>query len=255
MNPKVAFIQLFGALFMRGEMLKAEKLLNCIPLDYIDDPDILMLRKDAEGRLAELRKWNREGRPFSENHANLNDFPKFELAISKIRKMKGIKRALDIGCYTGDFISNLADWGIETVGMDIHKELVEKLNRENKKKNLAFIFGSIDFSSRDDARHKFLWDSFDLITAFDVLEHTFDFDRAVENMELLAKNNAWILINLPRMTIGYQDEAFEHLRMFSETQLNEYFGKKKNYKMETCQDERGRDTSFISYQVQKGGQK
>lgn len=243
MNPKASFIQLLGALFTRGEMLKAEYLLlNCVPLDIVDDPDILIVRNEALGRLKELRRWNKEGRPFSENHANLNDFPKFTLATQKIRKLKGIKRMLDVGCYTGDFLRHWADEGMECVGVDIHRFLVDKMNIENKKPKLKFLFGQAENLD------KVVTGKFDLVTAFDVLEHCFDFDKAVNAIEKVAKKDGWILINLPRMTIGYKDEAFEHLRMFSETQLNEYFGNRKNYKMETCQDELGRDTSFILYQ-------
>ncbi len=244
MNPKFAWIQLFGNLFTRGEMLKAEKLLDCVPLDYINDPDIDMVRDEAINRLKELRDWNKNGRPYSENHANLNDFPKFELAIKKIREKKDIKSALDIGCYTGDFISNLSDWGIDCVGVDIHRELVKKLNAENTRPNLKFVFATIDdefFTFITDIRR------YDLITAFDVLEHVFDFDRAVSNIEAVANPGALILINLPRMTPGYIDEAYEHLRMFSEAQLDEYFGNRKDYKLEVCHDELGRETSFISY--------
>lgn len=243
MNSKVHFIQLFGDLFMRGEMLKAEQLLlNCVPLDIVDDPDIAAVKEEAFNRLAELRRWNKEGRPYSDAHANLNDYPKFGFAVSKIRKLKGIKRSLDVGCYTGDFVRQLADDGIDAWGVDIHKELIEKLEKDNKRPSVHFRF------CQAENLVNLFGEDFELVTAFDVLEHCFDFETAVRAIENVTKKGGTIMINLPRMTLGYKDEAFEHLRMFSENYLNSFFGDRKKYKMETCQDELGRDTSFITYQ-------
>ena len=90
-------------------------------------------------------------------------------------------------------------------------------------------------------------EKFDIITAFDVLEHVLDFDKALVEIERVCKKNGLIIINLPRMSIGYKDDSYEHLRMFSDKDVKRIWGKKKNYKFQLCQDELGRDTSFITY--------
>ena len=88
---------------------------------------------------------------------------------------------------------------------------------------------------------------FDIVTAFDVMEHVVDLDRALLEIERVCKPGGLIIINLPRMTSGYKDEAFEHMRMLSDQDIEEIWGKKDNYTFELCKDELGRDTSFITY--------
>jgi len=56
-----------------------------------------------------------------------------------------------------------------------------------------------------------------------------------------------VIINVPRMTPRYKDEALEHVRMLGEKDINRLWGKNKDYTFELCKDELGRDTSFITY--------
>jgi hypothetical protein len=49
------------------------------------------------------------------------------------------------------------------------------------------------------------------------------------------------------MTTGYKDESHEHLRMFSDKNIEDVFGKKRDYCFEFCEDELGNPTSFITY--------
>ena len=163
--------------------------------------------------------------------------------MAKNKILSRYKNILDIGCYSGVFLREMANikhinGKFICVGMDIHKELMDILSKQNP--DIVFKFGlaeSIPFESK----------SFDVVTAFDVLEHVLNFWGALDEIERVCKKGGLILINLPRMTIGYKDESGEHLRMFDDNMINSNWGHKKDFKFEFCNDELGRPTSFISY--------
>ncbi|MEK6897068.1 MAG: class I SAM-dependent methyltransferase [Nanoarchaeota archaeon] len=243
---KTMFLNNFQNLFSRGEMLKAEKLINhCVPIELEDDLLVLELRKHVGARMSEIRSWNIHGRPKPESYATLVsplDFPKFALAHKKIKELRKSLRILDIGCYTGDFIKLLSKEGHDCSGVDIHKDLMHKLNSENNG-DPNFIF------SRAEEVGQRWGEEFDVVVAMDVLEHCLNVSAAVNSIESVAKKSALIMINLPVMEEYYTDEAYEHLRMFSERQIIKLFGSKKNFNLETCYDELGRKTNFITYNI------
>jgi SAM-dependent methyltransferase len=243
-NIKSAVILTYAELFSRGEMLKGEIFINkCIPLELQDDEDIVKLRDECNRRIDELRGWW-IGRPYSGEYAdaNFDIFQKFTLAKEKIKEhLPHTGNILDIGCYSGIFIREMTKIGYSCTGIDIHKKLMKILEDKNTNKdNLRFEFGLADNLNFKD-------NHFDAVTAFDVLEHVFDLRKAIFEMERVCKPGGLIIINLPRMEEDYRDEAFEHLRMFSDSQISKIWGSKNNYSFELCQDELGRDTSFITY--------
>ena len=245
MTPKDSFIQLFAALFRRGEMVKAERLFQyCVPVDVEDDPDILKIQKEMADRLQEIRNWHMKGRPKPSDYSFIQDiskFPKFVLATEKIQKYGG-KTLLDLGCYTGGFVFKMKELGYECTGVDIHRDLMKELEKKYNG-NPQFFFYRLEEIGRH-WTHKF-----DVVTAFDVLEHCVNLAGALEGIERVAKPDGLIIINLPRMIPGYQDDSFEHLRMFSDKYIKQLFSKKRNYSFELSQDELGRPTSFITYQT------
>ncbi len=99
-----------------------------------------------------------------------------------------------------------------------------------------------------DIPEKFEKGSFDIVTCFDVLEHVMDHNGAIKAINFAVKPGGWVFINVPMMVEDYKEESYEHVRMFSEEYIETLFGKNKNFKLETCKDELGRDTWFISYQ-------
>ena len=111
---KKSLVNVFLALFHRGELLKAEKLMaSCIPLDLEQDKDIVKLRKLVSTRLNEIRKWHIHGRPSSFAEAPFETFPKFGLAKEKIMSLAGYKSILDVGCFVGIYLKEMAKEGYE----------------------------------------------------------------------------------------------------------------------------------------------
>lgn len=243
---KKEFIELYKELFNRGEILKAQQLVNnCVPLELKKDSDILKIKEEVNSHIDQIKDWSINGRLYPGTHAvvQFDMFPKFVLAKDKIIKHGNVDKILDVGCYSGVFVNEMRKNGFTSYGVDIHKELMDILNNEYP--NKKYQFGTYRSGSIEDLPYG--QNNFDVVTAFDILEHVIDFDKALSEIERVCKSGGLIIINLPRMTPGYIDESLEHMRMFDDEDINRIWGHKKNFKFEFCNDELGRPTSFITY--------
>lgn len=240
---KEQIINTYIELFTRGEMLKGWRFINaCVPQELEDDEDIALLRAEANTRIQEIRDWPINGREYPGTHATVefNSFPKFVLAKEKILSKYRSKKILDIGCYSGVFLEGMKTAGFDCWGIDIHGELMDKLNKDSDERGPFYKFGSADNIPIEDGEC-------DIVTAFDVLEHILEIEKALKEIDRVCKKGGFVIINVPRMTYGYKDEAYEHVRMFSDKDIERAWGKKKDFKLEMCSDEHGRPTSFITY--------
>lgn len=243
MEIKQAIKRIFDELFDKGEILKAQYFINnCVPLELRDDQTILQIKADVNAHVDEIKRWVENGRPYPGTHVTIdfNLMPKFVKAKDIIINRNLLGSLLDVGCYSGVFMKEMAKSNIFCCGIDVHRELMGFLDADNLDKRLEYKFGSAENIPYEDKR-------FDAVVAFDTLEHVIDFDKSISEMERVCKSGGLIIINLPRMTLGYIDESHEHLRMFDDDDINRIFGSKKDFVFEFCQDELGRPTSFITY--------
>lgn len=243
MEVKNEFQKLFITLYGRGEMLKAEKLLNhCIPLDIEDDLDIKELVKESINRINEIRDWNLNGKPSSNALGLFENFPKFILARDLINGSPGKRKILDVGCYTGVFLRKMEEDNHLCWGTDIQEKLMQDLDEEFKDTNLNFNY------CRSDMLHQeFEEKMFDVVTCFDVLEHVIYPKETIKSIEKVIRPGGLVIVNLPKMVEGYYDDSFEHLRMYSEKYIENWLGKRNNFTFHPCKDEQGRDTIFFTY--------
>lgn len=244
MEIRKVFTQLVEELFDTGEILKAQYLVNnCIPLDIKNNSQIVELKDKINNHIDEIKKWSIEGRPYPGTYAiaKFETFPKFVLAKKRILEKYKSGKLLDVGCYSGVFIDGMSDAGFGCLGVDVHKELIGILQDKNYgDTEKQFMFSPIEHLDVADNES-------DIVTAFDVLEHVIDLYKAISEIERVCKPDGMIIINLPRMTVGYRDESHEHLRMFDDDDINRIWGHKKDFKFEFCEDEFNRPTSFITY--------
>ncbi|NUP07112.1 MAG: class I SAM-dependent methyltransferase [Polyangiaceae bacterium] len=93
--------------------------------------------------------------------------PRFAKFFEEFPSVRGM-RALDIGCSNGEFLAKLGAAGAEVWGIDIDTKALE-IARSRGLRNIFALTASefVDKAIRDELR-------FDLITAFDVVEHLTD---------------------------------------------------------------------------------
>ena len=119
---------------------------------------------------------------------------------------------LEIGCGTGAFIREIATNGkLTIIGSEIY--LKGLLYAKQKLPNVEFI--------QFDARHDILPDSFDIIGAFDVLEHLDDDTATISNIHKMLNEGGHFIATVPQyMSLWSRlDEIVQHKRRYSRREL------------------------------------
>lgn len=145
-----------------------------------------------------------------------------------IEKISNIKNGeiLDIGCSTGNFLYEMKMNGWSTFGVEI-SETASKYAQT--KLNLNVYKGTLEEYYLD-AKQEF----FDVITFWDVLEHTYSPAKQLEISSKLLQNNGLLIINIPNYNsidhqlfkgnwVGYDPPR--HLYVFNPKLIEDYLRK------------------------------
>ncbi len=127
---------------------------------------------------------------------------------------KGSLKILNIGCSTGRSSEYLAQFG-EVTSLEYDKECCDFTTA---KTGLQIINGSITELPFEDK-------SFDLVCAFDVIEHVEDHEKAVDEMKRVAAINGILFITVPAfMSLwSHHDEVNFHFRRYKIKELHDLF--------------------------------
>lgn len=122
-------------------------------------------------------------------------------------------RYLEIGCGTGTFIREIAqNENLEITGSEIY---LNGLLYAKKKglPNVEFI--------QFDAKQGRLPDEFDIVAAFDVLEHIDDDITAISNIYQMISDDGYFIITVPQYMFLWSklDEIVKHKRRYSRKEL------------------------------------
>lgn len=123
-------------------------------------------------------------------------------------------RILNIGCSTGRSSEYLAQFG-EVTSLEYDKECCDFTTQ---KTGLQIINGSITELPFKDK-------SFDLVCAFDVVEHVEDHTKAIEEMKRVADNNGILFITVPAfMSLwSHHDVINHHYRRYKSNEIKKLF--------------------------------
>ncbi len=136
----------------------------------------------------------------------------FKSLVERNLKSTGKTDLLEIGCGTGDFIRHLAESEkLEITGSEVYlKGLVYA------KKNLPHV----DFVQFDVTQGT-IGIEFDMICAFDVIEHIDDDKTALSNIHRMLKPNGVVLLSVPQYMFLWSrlDELVKHKRRYSKREL------------------------------------
>lgn len=136
----------------------------------------------------------------------------FKCIVNNHLARRGKTRFLEIGCGTGEFIRHIADNSrLKITGSEIY---LKGLLYAQKK--LPFI----DFIQFDVTQGK-IGEEFDLIVAFDVLEHIADDAAALLNINHMLCSEGCLIITVPQHMFLWSrlDEIVKHKRRYSRQEL------------------------------------
>jgi 2-polyprenyl-3-methyl-5-hydroxy-6-metoxy-1,4-benzoquinol methylase len=136
----------------------------------------------------------------------------FKGLVQRNRAPTGKTKFLEIGCGTGDFIRHISgDEQLEITGSEVYlKGLVYA------KKNQP----DVDFIQFDVTKGR-IGEQFDMITAFDVIEHIDDDTTAIANIAHMLRKDGVAIISVPQHMFLWSalDEIVKHKRRYSRKEL------------------------------------
>lgn len=106
------------------------------------------------------------------------------------------QKALDICCGTGDLAFALADRGVETIGLDFSKEMLEVARRRRSKMHSATGLGATprEFIEGDAQQLPFGNNSFDIVTVGYGLRNLTNWETGLLEMQRVAKTGGRVLV-------------------------------------------------------------
>ena len=136
-----------------------------------------------------------------------------ELTLAEISR-SSIKNVADVGCGVGNKTAMMAKYfkKAEVYGYDFSKEGIDAATKFHRIKNLHFATEDITKSA---SRKKY-----DLITAFDVLEHIKDWESLTK--KLINVNNRYMLISSPVGRMRPYEVHIGHVRNFKRREIEDF---------------------------------
>lgn len=122
------------------------------------------------------------------------------------------RRILDVGCGTGTMLAHLAQYGV-TEGVDADSNAVRFCHRRGVSRVSHLTTDELPFAARE----------FDLVTAFDVLEHVEDDLGMLREIERVLRPGGMLLLSVPayRFLWGPHDEINHHKRRYVSRHVRE----------------------------------
>ena len=250
---KRKFLEIVTYLFKRGEMLKTLRMLYDAPSIIEEDPDILSLITTVKSRLADISEVQRygtvKGRVYSGfvDPANVVDMVKFKRLSAEVQKL-GLKKMVDVGCYTGWIGRNLDLLKVAVHGIDVHPVVMFYASIASSGTLATFEYLPVE---KLGFTHPLEYDGAIL---FDVLEHVFDPVIAIKSAEMSVRDGGWLFYNIPHPEAEHRSPVFhnpadrEHLHSFSESKLKELFKDRKNLTIEKIDNEEGSFNWWVQYE-------
>jgi ubiquinone/menaquinone biosynthesis C-methylase UbiE len=103
----------------------------------------------------------------------------------------GIKNALDIGTASGYLVKALMNQKINVKGVDVSKELIQD---SPVKENIYWV-------DLDDEKLPFSSEYFNLVTAFDVLEHCFRLENVLKELNRVLIVGGYLMVQIPEISM------------------------------------------------------
>jgi 2-polyprenyl-3-methyl-5-hydroxy-6-metoxy-1,4-benzoquinol methylase len=130
---------------------------------------------------------------------NLLFWLRLRIVMRHIEKRAPYDAAVDYGCGSGVLLPFLAMFSTKVVGVDINLEPFEKVAKYIK------FPANIEVKNLNGVNlRSFPQESFDLITALDVLEHVYDLEETLDQLMDLLKPHGRMVVSLPTENLFYK---------------------------------------------------
>ncbi|MGC8812316.1 MAG: class I SAM-dependent methyltransferase [Candidatus Aenigmatarchaeota archaeon] len=130
-------------------------------------------------------------------------FLKFRKALSLIRKYKKKGRLLDLGCAYGFFVDEAEKSRFNSFGSDV--SIFALKNARKKFPSIKLVCSDIEKGL------VFKPSSFDIVTAFDVLEHCKNLSFVLEEIRRVLKKDGILLLTIPTKDFNQTKEDPTHV--------------------------------------------
>ena len=159
----------------------------------------------------------RKGSNYSD-YGKIDPIKKFRNVVSFIRRKKISGRFLDAGCAFGLLVDQMKAHFGEVHGFDISHYAISKARNRNSGVDLRVVDLEDHLPYADE--------SFDCITALDILEHTESFDRSLSKLTGKLKSGGYMIVSTPldawpRKLFGFLDRDKTHISVPREDDLRE----------------------------------
>jgi len=162
---------------------------------------------------------------FYGNNSNYNFLMNYEMFrhrifwIDKVRKILKYKKKgklLDIGCAFGYFASYARKKGFDVYGVDISKYAIEEFVKKLDKNKF--------FVSNAAKKLPFKNSYFDVVTAFDVIEHVKSYEKAIKNICKVLRKDGFLFLSMPIQVKGFlkfilADKDITHVSILTEGEI------------------------------------
>ena len=159
------------------------------------------------------------------NYEKLNPSKLFEGIIHFVRKHNVCgSNILDVGCAFGFLLKELSSVFGNLYGFDISEFATKKAREVVPKANLSILSLEDPFPYSEE--------TFDCITAVDVLEHTRNFEKNFEKIVRYLKKGGYLIVSTPldewpRKYFGFMDRDITHISVLREKELKDIIKKNK----------------------------
>lgn len=142
--------------------------------------------------------------------------PRFGWAFDKIEESQA-KRVLDVGCLDGSFAISVArHLGATVTGIDLTADGIQIAKERADKLHLPAFFHQ---GAAEKVLAGFKDNSFDVVTAFEIIEHVEDVPTFLHSLERVVKPGGSILLSTPEFegpVYGLDDEQNTcHVRLYT----------------------------------------
>ena len=112
----------------------------------------------------------------------------FRRRIGTILERTGVGKLLDVGASCGFFVEEAVAAGYDAYGVELSAEAIGKAPPDVRARLMLGDVSTLDLSAKA---------PFDVVTAFDVIEHLFDPIAFLAGLRRVAKPGSWVVITTP----------------------------------------------------------